>query len=945
MIKLINLVKTYGTRNVLNCLSFRFPKNGLIGIVGPSGCGKTTLLNIMAGIDEPTSGVCLFKNRSLANMKPIEKSAYRLVEIGYVFQDFRLFDNESVHDNLALPLETMSNETKEIKKRHINHLLATVGLSTKAKNKINTLSGGEKQRVAIARSLVNNPSIILCDEPTGALDEENATSIMKILIRLSIRQLVIIVSHDEKLIKLYCDSMLRMLDGQITSFVQLSSHRDTSGNIIHNLVKTKKNGFILPLSVMIKRSLTIIKTRKKRLILNNTIMSLGLLGVGLSLIMAFSIQERIITSFSQVIDDNIIVMSNQSNANSISTAYSASFENVSKIKDKYSVYLKGIGVSYMVNFETFFQDRDELYISSTAYKIILPRFTTRQINDFCWLEGKDDEQVIHPKLSSVMSDDDLVIGLSYNEMIGLCYSLRIERNYFSLGEYINREQPLVTLGIANNDWQYDDEQVFHLVGVIETDEPRLFHTNYLWSEYVFEEKMRIPTIDSQEYEFPWQMAKTYFLSTIDRPEIFMEMTLYDRNLHDFVFERAGPDYHSSLCPISGPCFLNRLLVYHTDKNAVNISDVYSIIYKETNIENCIFASRGGYYYHPNSFIAGFARNTFVSFSKSQIEKATDADCLIDSENDNIELVPPPGVLQGSIQTSLNGGLGFSSNIKELIIGRIPESLSEIAVSQGLVDSLFLNEEVIGKTMQIAVNYNIRRYDNDRIEKQYSISEVTVVGITKSDKVRLHHHPYWTIGFFQLMAGMSAFELVPEHVLFTTSTNKNSDELIANLSSKYSKYQFYNPMKVISEGIDETMSFLQIALFSFASLAVLTSIFLFFLVMFVTIEENKKDISLMYYLGISRSDIRRSFIVCGLMMSSLAFILSSIEIIIVDYIVNHIVGGYVGTVVRYQFNPIPLIVILFVSIIIAYCSTCLAFNKLYSSKQNKQKMFKINYKKR
>lgn len=944
MIKLVNLVKTYGTRNVLDSLSFRFPKNGLIGVAGPSGCGKTTLLNIIAGIDEPSSGIALFKNCSLASMNFEEKSAYRLANIGYVFQDFRLFENESIVDNLILPLETMSDGTKTIKRRHINYLLSLVGLSKKAQSKINTLSGGEKQRVAIARSLVNNPPIILCDEPTGALDEENATSIMQILRILATRHLIIVVSHDEKLLKLHCDSLLRMLDGKITNYVKLSN-RNKNRYVIHNEIKAKKNNFSLPLSVMIKRSFAIMKTRKRRLILNNTIMSLGLLGVGLSLIMAFSIQERIITSFSQVIDDNIIVMSNQLNSNATMTAYSASFENVSRIKDKYAAYLNGIGVSYMVNFETFFQDRDELFISSTPYKIILPRFTTRQINDFCWLEANSDAQTIYPTAHLEMSDDELVIGLSYNEMIGLCYSLRIERNFVSLGEYIKNEKPLVTLGIANGDWQYDDEQVFHLVGIIETDEPRLFHTNYLWSEYVFEEKMRIPTIDSQQYEFPWQMAKTYFLSTIEREEKFLKMTLSDCDLHDFVFERAGFDYHSSLCPISGPCYLNRLLVYHADKTTINVSDVYSLMNKEKDIDNYTFASRGGYYYHPNSFIAGFARNTFVSFSKPQIEVAIDADCLVESENDNIELRPPPGVLQGSVQTSLNGGLGFSSDLTDLVFGRTPEALSEIVVSQGLVDSLFLNKEIIGKTMQIAVNYDVKHYDNNRIEKQYSISEVTVVGITRVDKVRLHHHPYWSIGFFQLMAGVSAFELIPEHALLTISSNTNSEEYVRYLNDKYAGYRFYNPMKMISEGIDETMSFLQVALFSFATLAIVTSLFLFFLVMFVTIEENEKDISLMNYLGISRRDIRRSFIVCGLMMSALAFVLSSLEIIMVDYIVNHIIGGYIGTIVAYQFNPIPLIAILLVSIIIAYCSTSLAFNKLYSSKQNKQKELKSIFKKR
>jgi hypothetical protein len=146
---------------------------------------------------------------------------------------------------------------------------------------------------------------------------------------------------------------------------------------------------------MLRRALSIIKTRKYRVILNNSMMSLGLLGIGLSIIMSFSIQERIVTGFSQVIKDGMIVMSKKGDETPI-TAYSASFENVSQIAETYESWINGIGVSYAVNFESFFQDRDEMFISSTAYKIILPRFSTRQINDFLWLDEIGSNHQIYP---------------------------------------------------------------------------------------------------------------------------------------------------------------------------------------------------------------------------------------------------------------------------------------------------------------------------------------------------------------------------------------------------------------------------------------------------------------------------------------------------------------------------------------------------------------------
>ena len=138
------------------------------------------------------------------------------------------------------------------------------------------------------------------------------------------------------------------------------------------------------------------------------------------------------------------------------------------------------------------------------------------------------------------------------------------------------------------------------------------------------------------------------------------------------------------------------------------------------------------------------------------------------------------------------------------------------------------------------------------------------------------------------------------------------------------------MKTISDGLDETMSFIRVVLFAFSSLAVLTSLFLFFIVMFVTIEENRRDIILLDYLGISKSAIRRSFIVCGLVVSSLAFFLSSLEIIILDYFVTHVIAGFVGTNIPYVFDYRPLATILAMSVVIAVAASYAAFEKQYSS---------------
>ncbi|MFA5481616.1 MAG: ATP-binding cassette domain-containing protein, partial [Bacilli bacterium] len=509
MLKATNLTKKYGVRIVLKDFTFRFPRTGLIAVVGPSGCGKTTLLNILSGLDGEYDGDCQYLQRSLHTLSEEERSHFRIANVGYVFQDFRLFNVETVKDNLFNVLEVLSTENREIQSRHVIDCLELVGMKEKAEANVNILSGGEKQRVAISRAIINNPPIVLCDEPTGSLDEENGLTVLKILRSIAFSRLVIVVSHDEKLVTPFCDLKIRLIDGAIADITTFPPPKKTK-NIISVKSISKARAPIMPLRTIIRKSAAIIKTRKIRITVNNFMMSLGLLGIGLSIIMTSSIQDRIVEGFSSVIDDSRIVMSKKNSGQSVLNHYSASYENVLLIKKKYANYISDIGVSYAVNFEDFFKNRDELFISSTTYKIVLPRFSSRQFNDYLWLGDGRTDYIVYPRQLSDLANDEMIIGLAHNDMIGLCYSLKIERSYASLGEYFRTANVLVTFSIANDDWFYDDEQVFRLSGVVESDEPTIYHTNHRWNEWVFEEKMRLPSLDGGDRQFQWQIYKTYY---------------------------------------------------------------------------------------------------------------------------------------------------------------------------------------------------------------------------------------------------------------------------------------------------------------------------------------------------------------------------------------------------------------------------------------------------
>lgn len=221
MIELIDLKKDYTSKNkevvhALQGINFNFPSIGFVGILGESGCGKSTLLNIIGGMDNLTSGDVVIDGKSIKDYKEKELDYYRNKEIGFIFQENNLINNLTLYENVSLALSLCSIKLKD-RKSQVNEALKSVNLYKKAKKYPSELSGGEKQRGAIARAIVKSPSIILADEPTGSLDSANSIEIMKLLKELSKTRLVIVVSHNESLLKSFADITLTISDGKIIS--------------------------------------------------------------------------------------------------------------------------------------------------------------------------------------------------------------------------------------------------------------------------------------------------------------------------------------------------------------------------------------------------------------------------------------------------------------------------------------------------------------------------------------------------------------------------------------------------------------------------------------------------------------------------------------------------------------------------------------------------------
>ena len=231
MIKIENVNKYFNRHkrneiHVINNTSLEFGENGLIALLGKSGSGKTTLLNSIGGLDKINKGKIYINGKKITKKTSGKIDKIRNLNIGYIFQDYKLIDNMTVYENVALTLKMIGIKDKKEIKTRVDYVLESVNMYRYRNRLASMLSGGERQRVGIARAIAKNPNIIIADEPTGNLDSKNSLEIMNIIKAISKDRLVILVTHEVELAKFYASRIIEIQDGTVVKDYENTEEKD-----------------------------------------------------------------------------------------------------------------------------------------------------------------------------------------------------------------------------------------------------------------------------------------------------------------------------------------------------------------------------------------------------------------------------------------------------------------------------------------------------------------------------------------------------------------------------------------------------------------------------------------------------------------------------------------------------------------------------------------------
>ena len=922
MIELKHVNKRFNNDYVLKDIKITFPRYGIVVIYGPSGCGKSTLLHIISSLCD-FEGDVTFDGKKYKAMKEDEKDKLRNTKMGFVFQDYKLFEFETVKNNLLLAIDMKCSDKKEQKERRIDDLLKVIGLENKKNTSINKLSGGEKQRVAIARAISNSPSVVLADEPTGNLDSKNSKLVMNLMERISKSSLVIMVSHDEELTKKYADQIIYMSDGKIKK-VEYNNHNNHFDLLPLVHLTANENKPKLPVGFCVRHTFSNIKRRKWRTMFVLLSTSLGLICVGLGAVLSNIISTNLYKSYSSIIDANkVIVTPKDDEENKHIQVNALSHDETEQLKNDYFNSINKMGVYYANNFEQMFTSYS--FSIDTGERIKpLPDYTISLVNEF--VDLKDNKNVVYPYQLTAIENDEIIMGLTYPTLNEICFQLTIKRTVESFSNYLKEHILYINVDISNSNWGYDVSFPLKVKGFTMCKNNSFVHSNPLWNEFFFEEKCCLSTTDiiNSNSKNPWDLKKVFFLEFKKDRDQFLTDIKFSKQYQNVVAEVLTEDYYPNLNNGLDCEECDRVALFSLEKPQ-GIGGYYNKYIKlaSRDIDMLTYGCKNGYAIYPDSLMMGFSKSTYLSNNLNYIDDAIDLTAYLKYE-ESLNVTVPDNVIEGHFAKSNLDGLTFSPRYN-LVEGRKPLNNSEIIISKGIQTRLKI-ESPINQSIYISFPLMEELLPNGYLSRNYKTAELQIVGVSDSQKYQISHEEEWSIMFFQTNLGVSNFDLIIDSVAIDIADGKE-ENVIASLGRAFPNFTAVSPISGVKESIQKVCGYIEKILLMLSISSVVISSLLLSICNYLHFVEIKKDIGLIRCIGTTKDESSKFIFVHSFIFAFISSLMSSIQLLMVCFLLSKSLSEIFEISATFIFNPLALLYMFGLSFIICLLSSLVIKRKV------------------
>ena len=887
MLELINIKKTYGKDEsaveALKGVSIKFRESEFVSILGQSGCGKTTLLNIVGGLDQYTSGDLVINNISTKDFTDTDWDTYRNHSIGFIFQSYNLISHQTVLANVELAL-TLSGISKNERRKRAVQALDKVGLRSQMNKRPNQLSGGQMQRVAIARALINDPDILLADEPTGALDSETSVQVMDLLKEIAKDRLVIMVTHNPELAEQYSTRIINLHDGNLVGDSNpydglIDPNTLAEQKSSRNNVKKKKKASMSFWTAM-SLSFNNLMTKKGRTFLTSFAGSIGIIGIALILAVSTGV-DAYIKSIEQSTMSSYPLQIQQSamDPTAMMSSMMQAAENANQQRDPGKVYssqIMGQMLSMMTNsvatnnlkkFKAFLDSNTELKNLCTDIKYeYSPSWDMYLLQeDGTYRNSSQGMNAIYDSMGVTGTSKDMM--LSMTSLMGTTASTTGWTELVGSGDHIKSEYELV-------DGKYP-ENVNEIVLIVDQNNQISDYTLYVLGirdfaeiqEYMEEAIKAQMTGTKVEFDIP---ATDYTFEEIYGFEFKVLLNSDHYVLEDNVIKKLNPDNKND----------NEVLNQRLEK-AMDLKIVGIVRPTEDSMNMANIGTIG--------YLSGLKNEIINKVNNSDVVRAQlknkDVDMFtgikFDSEGYTMDSFP---VIRDLIEK-------YPGIDTTFILDAIAEELNMPYLKDIITQYVPTNAESLMKMIIAKLNEN-KVTDNTY---EGNLKALGYVDIDNPTSISIYPKDF------------EAKERVNQ-IISEYNAQQNEDDKIV----------YSDTVAVLMSSVTTIIDAISYVLIAFVAISLVVSSIMIGIITYISVLERTKEIGILRAIGASKRDIARVFnaetLFVGFVAGMIGIICSLGLIVIINIILLHFTGI---ENLQAVLEPVPAIILVIISMVLTF----------------------------